>query len=145
MTTITNSFNTIIEFVKLQTREIHPSGTFDNAGRFYLGDCPAWIREPSRRYPLSQMQHGRTLEYVVNSNKADEEEVKEIKKLVNRVAKGTKGQSVTELSATERKEVLAEINKQLKANSKEYKNWLKSFTADELKDLKSAVLAEIKK
>ena len=145
MTTIINSFNSLIEFVKLQTREIHPEGAFDKAGRFYLDNCPAYIREPSRRYPLSQMQHGRTLEYVVNSNESNEDEVKEIKKLINRVAKGTKGQSVTKLRLDERTEVLTEINKQLKSNSKEYKNWLKSFTAEELKDLKSAVVAQIKK
>ncbi|WP_144415429.1 hypothetical protein [Pseudomonas putida] len=145
MTTITNSFNTLIEFVQLQTRERHPSGTFDTVGRFYLGDCPAYIREPSRAYPLSQMQHGRTLEYVVHSNKADEEEVKEIKKLVYRVAKSIKGKSLTNLNVTERTEVLSEINKQLKTNSKEYKNWLKSFTAEQLIDLKKAVKAQIKK
>ncbi|HGN1514106.1 TPA: hypothetical protein ACKROA_003558 [Pseudomonas aeruginosa] len=145
MTTITNSFNSLIEFVQLQTRERHPSGSFDKAGRFYLDNCPAYIREPSRAYPLSQMQHGRTLEYVVNSNEANEEEIKELKKLVNRVAKETKGQSLTKLNVTERTEVLTKINKQLKTNSKEYKNWLKSFTAEQLKDLKEAVKAQIKK
>ena len=50
---------------KLQDREIHPSGRFDGAGRFYLteADCVD-VRSPSRRWPYSQMMAGRTKKYV---------------------------------------------------------------------------------
>jgi hypothetical protein len=51
----------------LQERKIHPSGRFDTAGRFYLknADCVS-VRQPSRRYPYSEMSAGRTKKYLIN-------------------------------------------------------------------------------
>lgn len=49
----------------LQEREIHPSGNFDNGGRFYaLNDDLIDVRRPSRRWPNSHMLACRTLKYV---------------------------------------------------------------------------------
>lgn len=49
----------------LQAREVHPSGTFDSAGRFYLDNATLVnVRTPSRAYPYSQMVAGRSKKYV---------------------------------------------------------------------------------
>lgn len=58
-----NPINQVYELLK--NRSINPSGTFDKAGRFWLqnGDLIN-VREPSRSWPYSQMQAGRTLKYV---------------------------------------------------------------------------------
>ena len=49
----------------LKNREIHPSGKFDNGGRFYATNADLInVRSPSRAYPYSQMQACRTLKYV---------------------------------------------------------------------------------
>ena len=50
-------------------RLAHPKGRFDSAGRFFLNercDCCVGLRQPSRAYPHSQMQHGRCLRHVAN-------------------------------------------------------------------------------
>ena len=47
-----------------------PIGTYDNASRFYLRDkysCCASIRAPSRDYPWSQLQHGRTATHLAHA------------------------------------------------------------------------------
>lgn len=49
----------------LQERELHPHGTFDNAGRFYLTDSYLVdVRAPSRSHPYSHMVAGRTAKFV---------------------------------------------------------------------------------
>ena len=49
----------------LKEREIHPSGTFDKQGRFYLNDRELVdVREPSAKYPFSEMNAGRTSKFV---------------------------------------------------------------------------------
>ena len=49
----------------LKDRKIHPSGTFDNGGRFYAtNDDLIRVREPSRRFPYSQLNACRTKKYV---------------------------------------------------------------------------------
>ena len=49
----------------LQARQIHPRGTFDNAGRFILDNANlVKVRAPSKRWPYSHMVAGRTLIYV---------------------------------------------------------------------------------
>ncbi len=52
-------------YAMLKNREVHPSGSFDKAGRFYAehGELIS-VRSPSRAYPYSQMQACRTLKYV---------------------------------------------------------------------------------
>ena len=61
----------ITEYLKLKNREIHPEGTFDKGGRFYLAesekhDCCRGIRSSSRAYPYSEMVHARTLKHVAH-------------------------------------------------------------------------------
>ena len=52
-------------FTMLKNRELHPCGEFDEKGRFYLEDSHLVnVREPSKRYPYSQMTAGRTMKFV---------------------------------------------------------------------------------
>jgi len=52
-------------YKKLQSREIHPSGFFDSAGRFVAENSDiVTVRRPSRRWPFSHMIHCRTKKYV---------------------------------------------------------------------------------
>ena len=69
----------VTEYLKLENREIHPEGTFDKGGRFYLAesekcDCCRGIRSPSRAYPYSEMVHARTLKHVANKFGVDEKD-----------------------------------------------------------------------
>jgi hypothetical protein len=49
----------------LKSRIINPSGCFDGAGRFYLEHSDlVSVRSPSRLWPYTQMNAGRTLKYV---------------------------------------------------------------------------------
>ena len=49
----------------LQNRKIHPTGTFDKAGRFYAThDDLINVRTPSRAWPFSHMNACRTKKYV---------------------------------------------------------------------------------
>ena len=76
MTKVQEAIN---EYLKLKNREIHPEGTFDSGGRFYLAesekhDCCQGIRSPSRAYPYSEMVHARTLKHVAQKFGVDEVE-----------------------------------------------------------------------
>lgn len=52
-------------FKMLKERELHPAGSFDKAGRFYLRDSElVSVRRPSAQYPYSQMNAGRTSKFV---------------------------------------------------------------------------------
>lgn len=67
--TIDKIFAAAIKYNALQSRDIHPEGMIDNAGRFYLYnkcECCAGIRSPSRSHPWSQMVHGRTAIHVAH-------------------------------------------------------------------------------
>ena len=58
-----DSIKTIYQ--ELKSREIHPSGSFDSAGRWYAEHSEFInVREPSRAFPYSQMTACRTLKYV---------------------------------------------------------------------------------
>jgi len=49
----------------LKNRNIHPKGEFDNAGRFYAEHQDLInVREPSRKFPFSQMAACRSKKYV---------------------------------------------------------------------------------
>ena len=49
----------------LKDRDIHPSGTFDNGGRFYAANQDLiFVRAPARKWPFSHMQACRTKKYV---------------------------------------------------------------------------------
>ena len=59
------------EYLNRKNRKSHPSGNFDDGGRFYLSDeerhdCCSGIRTPSRRFPYSEMVHGRTMKHVAS-------------------------------------------------------------------------------
>lgn len=75
------------EYLDRQNRKSHPAGEFDNGGRFYLADeerckCCASIRNPSRRFPYSEMTHGRTMKHVANLYNVSVADVrKELKEL----------------------------------------------------------------
>lgn len=52
-------------YLKLKNRELHPRGSFDRAGRFWLDDSELVdCRLPSSKYPYSQMSAGRTAKFV---------------------------------------------------------------------------------
>lgn len=57
------------EYRKLKSRDDHPGGSFDNAGRFTLSPrlaCCQGIRTPSRNFPYSQMAHGRSALHIAH-------------------------------------------------------------------------------
>ena len=53
-------------YLQLKERKIHPSGSFDKAGRWFADrqEAVAHIRSPSRAYPYSEMVACRTKKYV---------------------------------------------------------------------------------
>lgn len=54
-----------IVYKMLKERVIHPSGTFDKAGRFYSANPDLInVRSPSRAWPNSHMLACRTKKYV---------------------------------------------------------------------------------
>jgi transposase-like protein len=64
-----------IEQINLQARVWHPSGDFDNAGRWYPTNyckCCESIRSPSRAYPYSLMKHCRTVSHVAREHGIEE-------------------------------------------------------------------------
>ena len=65
------------EFHARQSRDTHPSGYFDDKGRWYPSDeetqpCCEDIRTPTRRFPYSLMVHCRTLRHVAQLHDVDE-------------------------------------------------------------------------
>ena len=75
----------VTEYLKLKNREIHPEGEFDKSGRFYLAEkyeCCANIRNPSRRFPYSEMLHGRTLKHAAHKYGVDEKECRKLLKTI---------------------------------------------------------------
>ena len=56
-------------YIARRERKAHPEGTFDKAGRWYPSTsekcvCCFGLRQPSRRWPYSQMTHCRTFAHV---------------------------------------------------------------------------------
>jgi hypothetical protein len=52
-------------FIKLKEREKNPRGKFDKSRRFYVKDYELLdVREPSEKYPHSQMNAARTAKFV---------------------------------------------------------------------------------
>jgi len=67
---------TVREYIDLRDRVTNPEGTFDKQGRFYIAGrseyaCCQAVRSPSRRFPYSEMKHGRTLKHVAAKNGVD--------------------------------------------------------------------------
>jgi len=83
-------------FISLKEREENPEGSFDKAGRFYLEnkfDCCDYIRTPSRRWPYSEMIHGRTLQHAASEilgETPSEEQLAELRKRVNQIKNAKK-------------------------------------------------------
>jgi hypothetical protein len=76
-------------FAGLKNRTIHPKGSFDKAGRFYLDttySCCS-VRRPSRSYPYSQMVHGRTAEHVSHETGIDASLIRKIAKEIENFGK----------------------------------------------------------
>jgi hypothetical protein len=77
-------------FYDLKTRAIHPKGSFDKAGRFYLDttySCCA-VRSPSRSYPYSQMVHGRTAEHVAHETGINASLIRSYARIIEREERG---------------------------------------------------------
>lgn len=77
------------EYLDRQSRKSHPSGRTDNGGRWYPDEseeckCCNSIREPSRTYPWSLMNHCRTATHVATLyNVSRKDLLKSIKELKN--------------------------------------------------------------
>ena len=74
-------------FIARRDRTAHPTGKFDNAGRWYPSeaetcDCCSAVRSPSRAHPFSYMVHCRTLKHVANLYGVNESDLrKEVRRL----------------------------------------------------------------
>lgn len=74
-------------FIARRDRTAHPTGKFDNAGRWYPSeaetcDCCSAVRSPSRAHPFSYMVHCRTLKHVANLYGVSESDLrKEVRRL----------------------------------------------------------------
>ena len=74
-------------FIARRDRTAHPTGKFDNAGRWYPSeaetcDCCSSVRSPSRAHPFSYMVHCRTLKHVANLYGVNESDLrKEVRRL----------------------------------------------------------------
>lgn len=68
-------FAAVVEYRARKERTIHPAGTFDSAGRFFIKEgcsCCDDIARPTRSYPYGQMNHGRTLPHVAHLHKVQD-------------------------------------------------------------------------
>ena len=74
------------EFMSLEKRFIHPSGRFDNAGRWHPTaeyDCCRGIRRPSRAYPYTLLNHCRTFRhFLAEKNVTDPNVIQQIKSVI---------------------------------------------------------------
>jgi hypothetical protein len=83
-------------FIELKDRITNPEGTWDKGGRFYLDnsfECCKYIRTPSRRWPYSEMIHGRTLQHAASEilgETPSEEQLAELRKRVNQIKNAKK-------------------------------------------------------
>jgi|APSaa5957512535_1039671.scaffolds.fasta_scaffold34737_6 hypothetical protein len=68
----------------LKYRNINPSGSFDNGGRWYASNTELInVRSPSRAWPYSEMTACRTLKYVTAvSNKFNCQDADELREVV---------------------------------------------------------------
>ena len=80
------------EYYRRQVRQSHPDCDFDDAGRAYLSkardeycDFCDNIRSPSRRFPYSEMTHGRSAVHVASLYDADEVIVRKIGGLLKKI------------------------------------------------------------
>lgn len=67
----TNLLNAVKEFLAREARSRNPDGFFDRGGRFFPSDkeacaCCVGIRQPSKAYPFSLMNHCRSAEHIAH-------------------------------------------------------------------------------
>lgn len=78
-------------YARRRARLEHPAGSFDRAGRFDLAEpTHKHVRTPSRRFPYSEMVHGRTLGHCAFPHGADESGARAVVSLLDALA--TEGQ-----------------------------------------------------
>lgn len=68
-------FKALTVYRALQYRTLNPSGSFDNAGRFYIDEgckCCDGLARPTRTHPYGQMIHGRSLVHVAHKLKVED-------------------------------------------------------------------------
>jgi len=88
-------------YIARKSRAEHPDGTFDSARRWEPSDeercdCCAYVRWPSRAWPLSLMKHCRSIEHVANLFKVD---VTELRRAVRKIEKEAKERAAKAISA----------------------------------------------
>lgn len=70
-----NILSAVVEYRARKDRKIHPGGTFDSAGRFFIAEgcsCCEDIARPTRSHPYGQMNHGRTLGHVAHLHRVED-------------------------------------------------------------------------
>lgn len=75
------------EYFQRKNRKTNPPGTFDNAGRFFASERTYSVRacrEPSRRWPYSEMQGARTADHCAELFDVDALAVKRVCKILER-------------------------------------------------------------
>lgn len=97
------------------------------------------------KYHHSAVAQTKTLKYVVFNFGLELSEVKKLKTCLDRFAKAFFGKTFSKLQNCDRLKALKEIKVQLKKGSKAYKEWNKSFSTDQLAELKQEVSNQIKK
>ena len=111
-------FKAAREYKALKSRKLHPEGRFDNGGRFHLGsvcDYCKYIRTPSRAYPYSELQHGRSSFHVASQHGVEdfELEVKSYARLMEKYPPLSDSRDIafSVISRAEANKALASLNK----------------------------------
>lgn len=74
-------------YERRRARLEHPAGSFDRAGRFDLAEpMHKPVRPPSRRFPYSELLHGRTLGHCAFLTGADEADTRAVVSLLDALA-----------------------------------------------------------
>lgn len=74
-------YDAALEYIDRKNRDVHPSGDFDNAGRWEPNgeewcECCSYIRSPSRSYPFSLIVHCRTVGHIAQLYKVDKSDLR---------------------------------------------------------------------
>lgn len=99
----------LIEQAKLKQREMHPAGFWDKQDRFYLKEkceCCEGIRTPSKKFPKSELTHGRSLKHVAETRNVNIEDAKRLRKMLNSLSKICYLNQFNSLTASDRIELL---------------------------------------
>lgn len=77
-----------LDYTARRDRRQHPTGRFDSAGCFELSErsyCCIGLRAPTRRFPLSEMHHGRTALHCATIHGADVAAVRDAARILDYV------------------------------------------------------------